>query len=70
VRECLGARLGDAQRCLQFARSSPGITAAIVGMREAAHVEQNLALARVPVATPEAIEAIFERAAERGGEAA
>lgn len=70
VRECLGARLGDAQRCLQFARSSPGITAAIVGMREAAHVEQNLALARVPVATPEAIEAIFEHAAERGGEAA
>lgn len=70
VRECLGARLGDAQRCLQFARSTPGITAAIVGMREAAHVEQNLALARVPVATPEAIEAIFEHAAERGGEAA
>ena len=31
---------------------------------------QNLALARVPVATPEAIEAIFEHAAERGGEAA
>ena len=70
VRECLGARLGDAQLCLQFARSSPGITAAIVGMREAAHVDQNLALARVPVATPEAIDAIFEHAAERGGEAA
>jgi aryl-alcohol dehydrogenase-like predicted oxidoreductase len=70
VRESLGARLGDAQCCLQFARSSPGITAAIVGMREAAHVEQNLALARVPVAPPEAIEAIFEHAAERGGEAA
>jgi aryl-alcohol dehydrogenase-like predicted oxidoreductase len=70
VREDLPGRLSDAQRCLQFARSSPGITAAIVGMREAAHVEQNLALARVPVATPEAIEAIFEHAAERGGEAA
>jgi hypothetical protein len=46
------------------------VTAAVVGMREAAHIEQNLALARLPVATPEAIEAIFERAAARGGEAA
>ena len=70
VRECLGTRLGDAQLCLQFARSSPGITAAIVGMREAAHIDHNLALARMPVAAPEAIEALFEHAAERGGEAA
>ncbi len=69
VRKCLPGRLSDAQLCLQFARSSPGITSAIVGMRETAHVEQNLSLARVPVATPEAIEAIFEQAAERGGEA-
>ena len=43
-------------------RSSPGITAAIVGMRDAAHIDQNLALARVPVASPEAIEALFKRA--------
>jgi aryl-alcohol dehydrogenase-like predicted oxidoreductase len=70
VRECLGARLVDAQLCLQFARSSPGVTAAVVGMREAAHVEENLALARLPVAPPEAIEALFQRAAARGGEAA
>jgi hypothetical protein len=32
-------------------------------MREAAHIEQNLALARVPVASPEAIETLFKRAA-------
>jgi aryl-alcohol dehydrogenase-like predicted oxidoreductase len=70
VRSCLPGLRSDAQLCLQFARSSPGITAAIVGMREAAHIDQNLALARVPVAAPEAIEALFERAAERGGEAA
>jgi aryl-alcohol dehydrogenase-like predicted oxidoreductase len=70
VRERLGARLSDGQLCLQFARSSPGVTAAVVGMREAAHVEQNLALARLPVAEPEAIEAIFEHPAARGGEAA
>ena len=70
VRGGLPGPLSDAQLCLQFARSSPGITAAIVGMRDAAHIEQNLALARLPAATPEAIEAIFEQAAERGGEAA
>jgi aryl-alcohol dehydrogenase-like predicted oxidoreductase len=71
VRKCLPGPRGDAQLCLQFARSSPGITSAIVGMREAAHIEQNLALARVPVAAPEAIEALFEQAGvERGGEAA
>ncbi len=69
VRECLPGPGSDAQLCLQFARSSPGITTAIVGMREATHIDENLALARVPVATPEAIEALFKQAAERGGEA-
>ena len=62
VREYLAGPRSDAQLCLQFARSSPGITAAIVGMRDAAHIDQNLALARVPVASPEAIEALFKRA--------
>jgi aryl-alcohol dehydrogenase-like predicted oxidoreductase len=69
VRQCLPGPRSDAQLCLQFARSSPGITAAIVGMREASHIEQNLALARMPVAAPEAIEALFKNAPERGGEA-
>jgi aryl-alcohol dehydrogenase-like predicted oxidoreductase len=64
VRECLPGARGDAQLCLQFARSSPGVTSAIVGMRDAAHVDQNLMLARVPVASAEAIEAIFKRAAQ------
>ena len=64
VRECLPGPRGDAQLCLQFARSSPGVTAAIVGMREPAHVEQNLALARVPPASAEAIEELFKRAAQ------
>jgi aryl-alcohol dehydrogenase-like predicted oxidoreductase len=34
----------DAQRALQFARSVPGVAAAHVGMRDPAHVEENLAL--------------------------
>ena len=55
----------DAQRCLQFVRSTPEIASAVVGMREPAHVEENLALARVPPAPPEEIERLFKRAAER-----
>ncbi len=57
----------DAQRCLQFVRSTPGVTAAIVGMREPEHVEENLALARVPPAPPERIEALLREAAEGAG---
>ena len=64
LRECLPGPRSDAQLCLQFARSSPGVTAAIVGMREPGHIEENLALARLPVASPEAIEAVFKRAAQ------
>lgn len=55
----------DAQRCLQFVRSTPEISAAVVGMRDPAHVEENLALARIPPVAPEAIERLFKRAAAR-----
>ncbi len=41
----------DAQRALQFVRSSPGITTALVGMRRRAHAEENLAVARRPPAS-------------------
>jgi aryl-alcohol dehydrogenase-like predicted oxidoreductase len=37
-----------AQRSLQFVRSLPGLTCALVGMSDPAHVEENLALARHP----------------------
>ncbi|MGH9453500.1 MAG: aldo/keto reductase [Terriglobia bacterium] len=38
----------DAQRCLQFARSTPGITSALVGMSRPEHVKENLQTASVP----------------------
>ncbi len=38
----------DAQRALQFVRSTPGVGTALVGMKRVAHVEENLALAAVP----------------------
>jgi aryl-alcohol dehydrogenase-like predicted oxidoreductase len=38
----------DAQRAIQFTRSTPGIAVALVGMSQAAHVRENLALAATP----------------------
>ena len=38
----------DAQRAIQFTRSTPGIGVALVGMSQAAHVRENLAVAEVP----------------------
>jgi predicted aldo/keto reductase-like oxidoreductase len=37
----------DAQRALQFARSTPGVGSALVGMKSTAHVEENAALVAV-----------------------
>jgi aryl-alcohol dehydrogenase-like predicted oxidoreductase len=38
----------DAQRALQFARSTPGVGTALCGMRSLAHVEENAGLVAVP----------------------
>ena len=38
----------DAQRALQFVRSTPGGTTALVGMSNITHVEENLAVAKLP----------------------
>lgn len=43
----------DAERCLQFARSTPGVTAPLAGMKEVRHVEENVRVARVPPLSPE-----------------
>jgi aryl-alcohol dehydrogenase-like predicted oxidoreductase len=37
----------DAQRAIQFTRSTPGITTALVGMSDPAHVTENLEVARL-----------------------
>jgi len=52
----------DAERCLQFVRSTPGITAAVVGMRDPDHITANLALANHEPASPEVIEDLFKQA--------
>ncbi|MCA1554199.1 MAG: aldo/keto reductase, partial [Chloroflexi bacterium] len=48
LRKSLGAEFSDAQRALQFTRSLPGVTCALVGMSRPRHVEENLSLAGLP----------------------
>lgn len=45
--EVLAGLTTDAQRAIQFVRSTPGVGTALVGMKRGAHVEENAALARV-----------------------
>jgi aryl-alcohol dehydrogenase-like predicted oxidoreductase len=51
IREPLGSLATDAQTAIQFTRSTPGITTALVGMSRRPHVEENLQLARVAPAS-------------------
>ena len=54
VGEVLPGLATDAQRALQFVRSTPGVGTALVGMKAVAHVEENAAVAaRPPVAWSE-----------------
>ncbi len=50
----------DTQRSLQFARSTPGLTTALVGMKRRAHVDENLAVAKVSPAAAEDFLKLFE----------
>jgi aryl-alcohol dehydrogenase-like predicted oxidoreductase len=50
----------DGASCaIQFARSTPGIASALVGMKRVAHVRENLALAKVEPGSAASIEALF-----------
>ena len=49
----------DAQRALQFARSAPGLATALVGMSREEHVQENMALARVPPLDAGSVKALF-----------
>ena len=51
----------DAQRAIQFVRSSPGVGSALIGMKRVTHVEENLAVAKAPPAPLERFMQLFER---------
>lgn len=61
VRAWLPGFQTDAQRALQFVRSAPGITCALVGMSHAEHIRENLGTAAVPPLTREEYRAMFKR---------
>lgn len=60
------AKLGpfetDAQRAIQFVRSTPGVGTALVGMRTVSHVRENLRTAESPPATGQDIRSLFRQA--------
>ena len=51
----------DAERALQFVRSTPGITTALIGMSRVEHARANLRLANVAPASQEEFSKLFER---------
>ncbi len=50
----------DAQLAIQFVRSIPGITTALVGMSTIKHVEENMGVASIPRATSEDLQNLFK----------
>ena len=57
-----GSLKTDAQRAIQFTRSTPGITVALVGMSKTAHVSENLALAKVSPMTEQQYAGLYQTA--------
>jgi aryl-alcohol dehydrogenase-like predicted oxidoreductase len=65
IGEALRGLHSDAQRAIQFVRSTPGITTALVGMKSVAHVEHNLALATIAPAPFAQLEQLFRSQLEQ-----
>lgn len=60
VAEALGLQ-NDAERALQFVRSSPGISTALVGMSRVEHAKANARLVGLPPATVDQFSKLFSR---------
>ncbi len=59
VRQPLGSLATDGQTAVQFVRSTPGITTALVGMSRVEHVEENLALTELEPIGRESFSQLF-----------
>ncbi len=59
VREVLGDGT-DAQRSIQFVRSTPGLGTALVGMKQAEHVKDNLAVSKRAPLQPDQFARLFK----------
>ncbi len=51
----------SSQRAIQFARSVPGMTTALVGMKNKAHVVENLETAKEPALTEQELILMFQQ---------
>ena len=60
INETFSGLKTDGQRALQFVRSTPGVTTALVGMKQVAHVEENLEAALIPPASWEQYSKLFD----------
>jgi aryl-alcohol dehydrogenase-like predicted oxidoreductase len=60
IRDLLGSLATDAQTGIQFVRSAPGVTTALIGMSRVSHVEENLKLLEVEPAAAESLMSLFE----------
>jgi aryl-alcohol dehydrogenase-like predicted oxidoreductase len=59
LQEALPGLASDALRAIQFARSAPGVTTALVGMGQPAHVRQNAEILRVEPLPPDRFATLF-----------
>jgi aryl-alcohol dehydrogenase-like predicted oxidoreductase len=59
IRLNLGNLETDAMTSLQFVRSTPAVTTALIGMSRPTHVEENMQLVKIPTATTEQYERLF-----------
>jgi len=62
LREAFSEFASDAQRSIQFVRSTPGVNVALVGMKSTAHVADTVATASHPPATQEQLIRLFQPA--------
>ncbi|HEY2664271.1 MAG TPA: aldo/keto reductase [Candidatus Binataceae bacterium] len=60
VADALSGLETDAQRSIQFTRSTPGVDVALVGMKSRAHVLENIATAKIAPAGQASLSKLFE----------
>jgi len=60
IADTFGGLATDCQRALQFVRSTPGVSTALVGMKQIAHVDENLQIAKLPPASWEQYSKLFQ----------
>ncbi len=62
VADAMAGMRTDAQRSIQFVRSTPGVNVALVGMKNTAHVEENLETLKQPPASFDSLMKLFTKA--------